>query len=266
MPRLLHIFLVSILACSAGLAAGNERTVACMQPGGISWSERLAVSRIRVRQAVSLPSPAPEPPDRARAQVCVTIGAAGEVRAVSGECGDPVLLAAVLRSVPHWRFQTPTYTVTTTLTFQWRDHSAGLISERRDYPITDRDATELVRAVPFVVRELKKYPALILEIAEYPEERDGVFYLFHLYEFGKFMTFTLGWYEVNAYTGEVWDGLYFQHIRSRAVQHLREVIRQRLVNAHSDAARFEGLEPWAANVEEMMKNPCADRPRFPPIR
>ena len=191
------------------------------------------------------------------------IGGAGEVLAASSECGDPVLLSAVLPSVRRWRFEPPEpdktwgNTATTTLTFQWRDHSAALIWERKDYPIRDDDAKQLVRAVPKVARELKEDPHLILEIDLYPEERDGVFYLFHLYANGDFMTFTLGWYEVNAYTGEIWDALQFQAVRGRALRRLQKAIRQRV----GSSARFEGLNPWSTKADKMRSDPCADRPR-----
>ena len=258
--RVLFLVVVSICSCSVGASP------TCFERG-VSWSETLAVANIRDRHPISLPPGSHEPPDRARAQVCLTIGAAGEVTAVRGACGDAVLLAAVMRSVALWRFEPPEpdptwgSSVTTSLTFQWRDHSASLIWDRHDYPIGEKDATKLVRAVPHVVSLLKQSPKLILEVDVYPEERDGVFYLFHLYESGEGMDFTLGWYEVNAYSGEVWDGLEFQPIRAGAVRRMRRLIRRRL--GLSNSTRYEGLDPSAGDVETMMRDACADRPRPP---
>lgn len=242
------LLLVAALVCSAG------------QPS-VSWSETLAVARIHERHPVSLlPSDGPEPPDRARAHVCFTIGGAGEVVSVKGACGDAALLAAVTRSLKQWRFAPPepdpTYgnSVTTELTFQWRDHGASLIWDRHDYPIGKKDAAKLVRAVPRVAAEMKDDPRLILEVDSYPQERDGIFYLFHLYEVGKSLTFTLGWYEVNAYSGEVWDGLQFQPIRARGIRRLRKRLGL-------GASPYEGLKPWITETDELLRNPCADRPR-----
>src|SRR5437870_3817272 len=135
--RLLCSALVSVVTSSVGqsLASTEEPHPCGLETGGVFWSETFAVSRIRERYPLisSFPSGHAEPPDRARAHVCLTIGAAGEVVAACGECGDPRLLDAVIHSVRQWRFEPPTpdelwgNSVTTWLTFQWRDHSAGLI-------------------------------------------------------------------------------------------------------------------------------------------
>ena len=245
----------------------NKHETPCEQRSGTFWSEPFAVSRIRERHAVSFPAElAPKPTSRARARICLRIGAHGEVLDVDGQCGDAALLAEAMRSVSSWRFEPPPHEpgddtpVITHLTFQWRDDKAGLIWDFKDYAVSELDAIRLIRALPTVAAQLKRNPDLRLEVDWYPEERDGIFYLFHLYVFGDGMNLTSGWYDVNAYTGEVWDGLNFKAMRSAGLRRLRKVISQRVGFPKSIAARYEGLEPWTTNADELIKRPCTDRP------
>ena len=145
-------------------------------------------------------------------------------------CGDPDLLAGVAGSVKAWRFkplgqeERPSVT---SLTFRLKNGLVGLIWDSKDYPISESDATRLVRSLPNVASQLEHYPGMMLEVDWYPEERDGIFYLFHLYQSGAGMDFTTGWYWVNAYTGEIWDGLNFKEMKSVKLGKLRKSILQR---------------------------------------
>src|SRR5258708_1605755 len=274
--RLLCSARVSVVtSCFGQSIAPTEESHPCgLETGGVFWSETFAISRIGEGSPIVSASPPgkAEPPDRAGAHVCLTVGAAGEVVAVCGECGDARLLAAVIQSVRQWRFEPPTQdelwgnSVTTWLTFQWREHSAALILDRNDYPIDKENATQLVRAVPGVGSQIKRYPRLILEVDAYPQEGDGVFYLFHFYESGQDMNFTLGWYFVNAYTGEVWEAMEDQPIRTRGVRRVQKLLRQHLRIPITGVAGYEGLDPAVSYTREITDDPCADRPRSLGVR
>jgi hypothetical protein len=251
------------------LGQPTEHVTPCEQRSGAFWSEPFAVSRIRERHAVSLPTEStPVPPNRVRARICLRVGAHGEVLDVGGQCGDAALLAEAMGLVRSWRFEPPARetgddtSIITHLTFQRHGDKADLIWDFKDYPVNEVDAVRLIRTLPTVAAQMKRNPEMRLEVDWYPEQRDGIFYLFHLYLYhaGAGMNFTSGWYDVNAYTGEVWDGLNFKPIRSAGLNRLRKAISQRVGFPKSIAAQYEGLEPWSTNADELIKNPCADRP------
>lgn len=260
--------LVFALVCGTCRSAEAEDGVeSCAHGGELRWSERFAVSQIRARQPVALRDLGPEPAPEARAHVCLQIGAAGEVKAVKAMYGDAVFVRTIQQSLLEWRFQAPARDgvglggVMTELTFVWRDHIGELtLSDRTCYPISESVAGELVRAVPGVATLLKPNSTRILEIDGYPENRDGVFYLFHLYEGSSEMTRTLGWYFVNAYSGEVWDGLHSEPVHSVALNRLRAKLAQRHPLGGTTARGYEGVDPWSPNAGERIESPCVERP------
>lgn len=244
---------------------GPMDSASCANTSRATWAEALAVSRIVVRQPVLIPQEIERRiPDRTRVQVRVCIGRQGEVLEVRESCGEPDLLAGIARSVKDWRFKPLDQQdgpAETSLTFRLKNGVVGLIWESKDYPINETKAASLIRALPRVASLLKRDPRLTLEVDWYPEERDGVFYLFHLYQSGKEMNFTLGWYWLNAYTGEVWDGLQFEQVKSSGLRKLSStILRQSQVRAEDSP--YYRVTPWQldSRAVELLKDPCADRP------
>lgn len=250
-------------------ATTNRRAPAVTLTGEVSFPESFTWSIIQHGDPVAVPHEVEDKHVRVRVRLDLRISKEGKVLETHAICGPSAFVREAIQSVAGWSFD-PQYTnrlgvdsVTTHLTFCWRDGKGGLISDFRTYPVSEADALTLIKSIPDISRQLRQYPHLHVEIDWFPEEFDGIFYLIHVYNFppGAGMTYTHGWYEVNAWTAEVWETT-LDPIKVDVPQarKYRRAILRRNSASKMETARFQGLNPMSTHTSALLKNPCADRP------
>jgi hypothetical protein len=244
---------------------GQEIQIQYENSQNIFLSEKMVVDRILYREQISTSNSLNK---FLKAQLAFTIGTNGEVLEIQVKCGDDEFAKSATQSLMHWKFKPWTgfdgslQIVKAQLTFELRGNKSGLIWDFRDYPITEKDAKSLLDAFPKIHKYLKiinSDPDLYLDVDYFPEERNGIFYLFHLYTAPpeESMTFTIGWYEVNAYTGEVWDSLFFHQFNSKLLNKRRSSILRASKFNKAVINKYKGISPWDKRLEGLVENPCS---------
>jgi hypothetical protein len=242
----------------------NVNKTACDQIHA-EWTllEPSAVKEIVKRSAIAFPEEAIiKDIKSARVQLCLLVDKDGNAANAGVRCGNEPFASAALVAVKTWKFK-PSSEHSTSLTFQWKDGKGGLIWDFRDYPISESEALSILKLVPKVKRAFQLRKDMQLVVDWYPEERDGIFYTFHLYydllnSEGLGMMWTGGWFAINSYTGEIWDMLEENKVNTQAIKKKREEILARTGGLKQINRKYLGLSFYA--LDELMKNSCAERP------
>lgn len=144
----------------------------------------------------------------------------------------------------------------------WKGSKAGLAEEVLSYPFpfpfNEREAEQLVKAIPKVREALsRRHYHMLLEMDRFPWQGGGFWY-FHLYTLNEQPISTLGWYAVNACSGEVWKTMPKSlQIRLPAVKKLRaKMVKKK--GLREEHLKFREVDPGAADCR-----PCRDLPCRP---